>query len=1194
LGNSSDGIAFAQDFINASTNGTGPIDSVVGGVQPGAGNTIAFNGRHGVNILAGTRIGILSNSIFSNAQLGIDLNGNSVTANDAGDADAGENELQNYPVLTSAVTDGVRTSVTGTLNTAPNTAFLLQFFANTAAEPTGFGEGRTLLGSRTISTDPAGNVSFTLIFPVPMPVGQWVSATATDPTNNTSEFARSVQVPAGEVGPNQPPTASAGGPYLIDEGSPLALSAARSLDPDGDPLSFSWDVNNDGTFGDASGVSPTLSWAQLGALGITNGPASSVVRVRVDDGQGHVTTSAASDLTVRNVAPLPDAGLDRVIVEGDAVSLTGTFTDPGPLDTQTVQWSVVAENGQQIAGGTGATFEFVTADNGNYAVTFTVTDSDGGVGSRTVNVFAVNTPPTGPILGLPAQGRVGAPLNLSVSPVDPSPIDTAAGFGYRWNVYLNDQPVSEGNDRDFSFTPAASGTYTIDLRISDKDFAESFVTTELAVVESPAVAPVVVTGPDATLDEGDTYAAPGFYVDADPADAWTATVDYGDGKQPLALKADKTFDLSHKFDDNGTFEVVVEVTDSAGLVGTAMARVTVNNVNPAVTLADPAAVTVGEAFTVAGSFTDPGADTWTATVNYGDGAGEVPLAVAPDGDFTLNHAYQRAGSFPVTVTVTDDDGGAGSATRTAVVNRLQAALAVAPASGTYGGVTTLSATLTAGGLPLAGAAVVFRINDVTVGSATTDASGTATLADVSLPGLSAGPATVLASFAEDERHTAAAGSATLTIARAPLLVVVGNHTRVYGQDNPVLGGTISGIQNGDDIGAIYSTGAGNTSAVGNYAVTATLTDPAGRLANYDVSVRDGTLTVTTTTLTTAGTAIAATAGTAFSGVVATFTTDNPIAAASDFTAAIDWGDGQTSPAAVRASAGGFEVVGDHTYAAGGTYPVTASIRDNAGLGSASAVSHAVVTAVANSAPAVTITGPAAGAVFAVNTTVMLTGAFTDPDAGDSHAALWSITAPGQPTITVPGVVHPDGRVTATYAFAAAGTYHVALTVTDSAGASGTATTVGGADARVVVFDAAAGKVTGGGWFDSPTGAASNPAYSGRANFGFNAQYRERDSVPTGQLQFNVGGLIFHSTAIDWLVVRGAKAQFSGTGSIGGRGTYAFVVTLIDGRRAGGPDRFGIRIWDPATGAVIYDNGVGADDTESSLTPLGGGNTTIHR
>ena len=72
----------------------------------------------------------------------------------------------------------------------------------------------------------------------------------------------------------------------------------------------------------------------------------------MDDGQGHVVTSSPVALSVLNVAPTADAGPDQYVNEEDTVNLTGTFTDPGTLDTHTFNWHVVADNGQVIADGT--------------------------------------------------------------------------------------------------------------------------------------------------------------------------------------------------------------------------------------------------------------------------------------------------------------------------------------------------------------------------------------------------------------------------------------------------------------------------------------------------------------------------------------------------------------------------------------------------------------------------------------------------------------------------------------------------------------------------------------------------------------------------------------------------------------------------------------------------------------------------
>src|SRR5262249_58707441 len=120
-----------------------------------------------------------------------------VTSNHPGGASAGPNLFQNYPVLTSVTSSGVSTTITGTLHGLPGTSFTLEFFANDTADPSGFGEGQTFLGQDTnVMTDPNGDVSFTVPLPVAVQPSQAVTATATDPDGNTSEFAPNVSPPA--------------------------------------------------------------------------------------------------------------------------------------------------------------------------------------------------------------------------------------------------------------------------------------------------------------------------------------------------------------------------------------------------------------------------------------------------------------------------------------------------------------------------------------------------------------------------------------------------------------------------------------------------------------------------------------------------------------------------------------------------------------------------------------------------------------------------------------------------------------------------------------------------------------------------------------------------------------------------------------------------------------------------------------
>lgn len=437
---------FENNLIGTDATGSLPLGNTGRGVLIGGGgtsagidnifqfNTIAYNGFKGISILNSLSTGnlIRGNAIFENVGLGIDLEGPAGSNTDPGDSDLGPNNLQNFPVLTAATSAGGTTLISGDLNSFPSTTFTLEFFANTAADPSGFGEGEVPMGTTTVSTDgTTGNGSFAVALPTPLGGGPFITATATDPGNNTSEFSAAFEA---TVILNQPPVVTLNGSNAANEGDTVNYTFDVT-DPDvGDSFSISAGYPDCGTGGSlVAGSTATTPMGGSYSCEFLDGPVSSTVAIQVTDLAGADSNVASIGVTVANVDPeiVTITGPIDPLALGSSASILVDYTDVGSLDTHTCtfSWDDGVSPSSTITSGTGSgsgscSDSFTYVDAGVYTVTVTVTDNDAGAVSDIFEFVVIYDPTGGFVTG-------GGFINSLAGAYQPDPSLTGkANFGF--------------------------------------------------------------------------------------------------------------------------------------------------------------------------------------------------------------------------------------------------------------------------------------------------------------------------------------------------------------------------------------------------------------------------------------------------------------------------------------------------------------------------------------------------------------------------------------------------------------------------------------------------------------------------------------------------------------------------------------------------------------------------------------------
>jgi Ca2+-binding RTX toxin-like protein len=394
--------------------------------------------------------------------------------------------------------------------------------------PTGATAGNSVTLS-AVADDPAGDHDpLSFVWTVTSPSGVVVTrsgSTVSVPVVETGFYGVRLVVDDGDGGVvqaqrllpvlNAPPVAIAGGPYTVNEGSSVSLSAAGSFDANQstNSLNFVWDLDGNGIFGEAStpfgderGMSPVFSAVNL------DGPTSRTVRVRVTD-SGGATDTASAVVNVQNVAPVvnPLELSSSTIDENGTVTLTGTLTDPGLADTHTItiNWGDGTPN--TVLTPTVGTRNFTVTHqylnnptgqaNGAFTIRATVTDDDGGSNFATTTISVRNVAPQNLAISGLTVAVPGLAVNYSGSFRDPGTQDTQV---QQWRIVRSTAPntvLASGTGANFSFTPSTVGTYTVTYTVTDNDNGIATVSQTLTVTPTVVIGGVLYIGGTDFADE---------------------------------------------------------------------------------------------------------------------------------------------------------------------------------------------------------------------------------------------------------------------------------------------------------------------------------------------------------------------------------------------------------------------------------------------------------------------------------------------------------------------------------------------------------------------------------------------------------------------------------------------------------------------------------------------------------------------
>ncbi len=774
-------------------------------------------------------------------------------------------------------------------------------------------------------------------------------------------------------------------PASPGQGQTVVFDGTTSAD-DGRITSYAWDFGDGNT---GTGATPSHSFAAVGSYLIT---------LIVTDNVGFTDTTSHT-VIVTNLPPTVSfTESASTVPTGTSITLTITAADPdGTVSSLKVVWGDGTID--SLAGSsTSDTHSYALA--GSYTLYVNATDNANLTTKSTVAVKTItDRPPTISFTESATTVPTGTQITLTVNAADPD--GTVASLNVVWGDGTVDTlagTVTTDTHAYASTVNAQSAAFTVYVNATDNSGS---------VTKSPTATNTITDrAPNVSFEEDKTTAFTGVSItltiaSSDVDGTVTGTmVSWGDGtvnNLPGAATSD-----SHSYSKAGSFKVTVTVTDDAGLTGRSQATKTISDRPPVASFSESSStVLTGASISFdASTSNDPDGSIVTYSWAFGDGGSDTGLVVS--------HSYARAGTYVVTLTVTDDNGSSNSVTSTKTISdrppgaSFSESLSAAP-TGTSIGFDASASSDPDGSIAI----YAWQFGDGSTGAGVASSHGFA----------AAGTYTVTLTVTDDSGNTNSVSGLKTIIDRPPVAGFNESSTSVPTGTPVQFDASIS--SDADGTIAAYSwlfgdgsTGSGVTtshsySVAGPYTVTLTVTDDSGNtdtasalktivdrppLASFSESA--------TTSLTLNGISFDASASSDADGTIVSF--------------AWNFGDGTMGTGQTTS----------HSYATAGTYKVTLTVTDDSSnSGTATATK--------------TNTDRLPVARFSESATQALTQAAISFDASassdvDGNIAIYAWNFGDGSTGSGSAVSH---------AYARAGSYTVNLTVTDDSGSTGTASAV---------------------------------------------------------------------------------------------------------------------------------------------------------